>query len=134
MPSIPALPKGSSPTSDMPIGDLSRRSGVKVPTIRYYETIGLLPEVPRSAGNRRLYDPAMVDRLRFIRHARELGFDIEAIRDLLTLSERPQSSCAAADGIVMRHLATVEHLLRCSGVAVNTGPPFPPPGRREGPV
>ncbi|MGA0542196.1 MerR family transcriptional regulator [Neotabrizicola sp. VNH66] len=93
---------------NIPIGELSRRSRIKIPTIRYYESIGLIPRAPRSEGNRRFYDLAAVERLSFIRHARELGFDIEAIRDLLTLSEAPQSSCAEADGIVLRHLANVE--------------------------
>lgn len=93
---------------NIPIGELSRRSGVKVPTIRYYETIGLIPKAPRSDGNRRFYQSDAIDRLSFIRHARELGFDLNAIRDLLALSARPQSSCAQADGIVMQHLAKVE--------------------------
>lgn len=93
---------------NIPIGELSRRSHVKIPTIRYYESIGLIPKAPRSDGNRRLYGPDAIERLSFIRHARELGFEIEAIRDLLILSETPQSSCAEADGIVLRHLADVE--------------------------
>ena len=57
----------------IPIGGLSRMTGVKVPTIRYYESVGLMPEPPRTEGNRRLYGPRAVDRLRFIRHARAWG-------------------------------------------------------------
>ncbi|WP_370196863.1 MerR family DNA-binding transcriptional regulator, partial [Aurantimonas sp.] len=57
---------------NLAIGDLSRRTGVKIPTIRYYEEIGLLPAPPRSAGNRRLYGEAHLRRLGFVRHAREL--------------------------------------------------------------
>ena len=90
------------------IGDLSREAGVKVPTIRFYEEIGLLPAPPRTASNRRSYDEAAVTRLRFIRHARELGFEVEAIRALLRLSSEPQASCAEADRIARRHLAEVE--------------------------
>ena len=75
---------------DVPIGEAARRSGVKVPTIRYYEQIGLLPAPPRTEGNRRHYDAADLRRLAFIRHARELGFEIEAIRALLTLAGRPE--------------------------------------------
>jgi DNA-binding transcriptional MerR regulator len=90
------------------IGRLGQAAGVKVPTIRYYEQIGLLPEADRSAGNQRLYDRATLDRLAFIRHARELGFSLEAIRDLLSLSDRPDQSCAAADAIARAQLQAVQ--------------------------
>jgi hypothetical protein len=53
-----------------PIGEVARRAGLKVPTIRYYEQIGLLPPLPRSEGNRRCYHDSDVRRLLFIRHAR----------------------------------------------------------------
>lgn len=87
------------------IGKLGQSAGVKVPTIRYYEQIGLLPEPDRSAGNQRLYPRAALDRLAFIRHARALGFPLEAIRDLLSLSDHPDQSCAAADAIAKAQLA-----------------------------
>jgi DNA-binding transcriptional MerR regulator len=74
----------------------------------YYESIGLLREPPRTEGNRRLYGPDAVDRLRFIRHARELGFEVEAIRQLLDLSDEPDRSCAEADAIARRHLAEIK--------------------------
>ena len=90
------------------IGEASRRSGVKVPTIRYYEEIGLLPSPPRSDGNRRQYDDDDLRRLAFIRHARELGFEIEAIRTLLGLQDDKDRSCAAADAIASERLADVE--------------------------
>lgn len=90
------------------IGRLSKQTEVKVPTIRYYEQIGLLPQVERSAGNQRLYSPAALDRLRFIRHARDLGFPLESIRDLLKLSDEPDQSCAAADSIASTQLAQVQ--------------------------
>lgn len=89
------------------IGKLSGASGVKAPTIRYYEQIGLLPEPDRSSGNQRLYGPGALDRLRFIRHARELGFPLDAIRDLLSLSGQPEHSCAAADTIAKAQLGLV---------------------------
>lgn len=91
----------------MAIGDLSRKSGVKVPTIRYYEGIGLMPAPPRSEGNRRLYGAKAVDRLRFIRHARELGFEVEAIRELLDLAEQPQRSCTKVDALAREHLQAI---------------------------
>jgi DNA-binding transcriptional MerR regulator len=90
------------------IGKLSVATGVKVPTIRYYEEIGILPEAERSAGNQRLYGRMALDRLTFIRHARELGFPLDAIRDLLSLSDRPDQSCAAADAIARAQLVAVE--------------------------
>ena len=93
---------------DIPIGELSRQTGVKVPTIRYYEQVGLMPIPPRTAGWQRRYSPAQVSRLNFIRHARELGFEIEAIRELLTLSAEPDRSCLEVDAIARRHLADVE--------------------------
>ncbi|PZQ52422.1 MAG: MerR family transcriptional regulator [Rhodovulum sulfidophilum] len=87
------------------IGKLSLAAGVKVPTIRYYEGIGLLPEAERGEGNQRRYGPRALERLRFIRHARELGFPLEAIRALLGLSDHPEQSCSAADGVARAQLA-----------------------------
>jgi DNA-binding transcriptional MerR regulator len=96
----------------VPIGEAARRSGVKAPTIRYYEQIGLLAAPPRSESNRRHYDTADLRRLAFIRHARELGFEIEAIRTLLALQDDPSQPCATADGIAKARLAEVEQRIR----------------------
>lgn len=90
------------------IGEASRRCGVKVPTIRYYEQIGLLPAPPRTEGNRRTFDANDLRRLAFIRHARELGFEIDAIRTLLTLQDDPHQPCGTADAIARARLAEVE--------------------------
>lgn len=90
------------------IGEAARRSGVKAPTIRYYEQIGLLPAPPRTSGNRRHFDNGDLRRLAFIRHARELGFEIETIRTLLTLQDDPKQPCSAADAIARARLAEVE--------------------------
>jgi len=89
------------------IGKLSEATGVKVPTIRYYEQIDLLTEPSRTAGNQRLYDRKALERLAFIRHARDLGFSLEAIRELLGLSNDPGRPCAAVDEIAERQLAAV---------------------------
>lgn len=94
--------------TDLSIGELSRRVAVKVPTIRYYEQIGLLPAPPRTEGRQRRYAAQDVSHLRFIRHARELGFEVEDIRELLSLSARPEQPCEPADHIVLRHLESVE--------------------------
>ena len=91
----------------MSIGKLSVATGVKIPTIRFYEQIGLLPEPPRTASDRRLYDDAALRRLAFIRHARQLGFDLEAIRSLLDLSDHPDRPCGEANAIAERHLSEV---------------------------
>ncbi|GLS45865.1 MerR family transcriptional regulator [Methylobacterium brachythecii] len=93
---------------DIAIGELSRRTGVKVPTIRYYEQVGLMPVPPRTAGSQRRYSSAEVSRLNFIRHSRELGFEVDAIRELLTMNAHPDRSCADVDRIARRHLAEVE--------------------------
>jgi len=90
------------------IGGLAEQTGVKVPTIRYYESVGLLPPPPRTESNRRTYGPKDVKRLRFIRHARDLGFEVEAIRQLLSPADEPNRSCADADAIARQHLADIE--------------------------
>lgn len=96
----------------VPIGEAARQSGVKVPTIRYYEQIGLLPAPPRSEGNRRFYEAADLRRLSFIRHARELGFEIAAIKALLTLQDDPWQPCATADMIAKARLLDVTQRIR----------------------
>jgi DNA-binding transcriptional MerR regulator len=92
----------------LPIGALSRATGVKVPTIRFYEQIGLLPEPDRAENNRRTYGSAAVRRLRFVRHARDLGFDVDAIRQLLAMAADPDRGCGEAHEIARSHLAEVE--------------------------
>lgn len=94
------------------IGALANATGVKVATIRYYEGIGLLPAPPRTASNRRLYDGASVRRLRFIRHARELGFEVDDIRQMLTLTDQPDRSCQEVDAIAQRHLTEIDSRLK----------------------
>src|SRR5690625_5021470 len=89
------------------IGALAKRTDTKVQTIRYYEEIGLMPEPGRTAGGQRRYGEAELDRLAFIRHARQLGFNLEAIRELLELSDNPDRSCAEVDRIAQRQLAEV---------------------------
>ena len=83
-----------SASGDLTIGDLATRSGTTVQTIRYYEEQTLLPLARRSSGNQRRYTKTHLDRLKFIRHARELGFSIEDIRKLLALAEHPEQPCA----------------------------------------
>lgn len=90
------------------IGELARGTGCKVQTVRYYEQVGLMPEPRRTRGAQRRYRRRDLERLGFIRHARELGFGLEAIRGLLALSDEPERSCQAADAIARAHLAGIE--------------------------
>lgn len=94
------------------IGTLSRRTGVKVPTIRYYEQTGLLAPPQRTEGNQRRYSNQEAERLGFIKHARDLGFSIEAIRDLIELSDHPEKPCAQASRIASEQLAQVQERIR----------------------
>ena len=89
------------------IGQVARQTGVKVPTIRYYEQLTLLGVPVRTEGNQRRYTAAQADRLAFIRHARDLGLSIDDIRDLVRLSDHPERPCADADRIAGAHLAAV---------------------------
>ncbi|MGH1352846.1 MAG: MerR family transcriptional regulator [Methyloligellaceae bacterium] len=89
------------------IGTLSKQTGCKIPTIRWYEEQGLLPAAERTEGNQRRYGKNHLTILRFIRHARALGFDLEAIRQLLHLSSCSHHSPHEADEIAKKHLLEV---------------------------
>lgn len=89
------------------IGALSRRTGVKVPTIRYYEQIGLLAPLERTEGNQRRYDQEGLERLGFIRHARDLGLPLEMIRQMLTLDAHDSDQHAEIHALASAHLAEV---------------------------
>jgi MerR family transcriptional regulator, copper efflux regulator len=73
-------------TPSLTIGTVAKRAGVPIDTIRYYEREGLLPEPLRRASGYRSYNDSAVSRLRFIRRAKDLGFTLDEIRDLLALS------------------------------------------------
>jgi len=93
--------------SKFKIGALAKQTGTNVPTIRYYEEIGLLRPADRQAGGQRVYDDADVKRLTFIRRCRDFGFPIEQVRSLVGLVQDPQSSCMHARDMAEAHLATV---------------------------
>ncbi|MEO1918256.1 MAG: helix-turn-helix domain-containing protein [Paracoccaceae bacterium] len=90
------------------IGELSRKTGVKIPTIRYYEQMGLVDAPERSAGNQRRYSTRELERLTFIKHARDLGLKIDAIKELLELSAHPKQPCANANRIAATHLGAIK--------------------------
>ena len=93
---------------NLTIGALAKRAATKVQTIRFYEAEGLMPEPARSEGGQRRYSKTHADRLAFIRHARELGFPLDAIRELLGLVDKPDQPCARVDRVASDVLADVE--------------------------
>ena len=95
----------------MTIGRLSKAAGVKVTTIRYYESIGIMGEPDRSESGQRRYGDEAVQCLSFIRHARDLGFPMNAIRDLIQLQSAPGEDCAAVDVIANQQLSDVRKRL-----------------------
>ncbi len=90
------------------IGDLGKATGTKTETIRYYERIGLLPKPPRTSGNYRDYGQAELGRLSFIRRARDLGFSLDQVRELLRFSDDLNCDCAGIDRIAEAHLLEVD--------------------------
>ena len=90
------------------IGQLAERTGCKVQTIRYYEQVGVMPEASRTEGNQRRFGQVHLERLMFVRHCRELGFPLAAIRKLLRLADNPKQSCDAVDRLARYQLQQVE--------------------------
>ncbi len=93
------------------IGELGKATDTKVETIRYYERIGLLPRPPRTPGNYRTYGQAALDRLSFVRRARDLGFSLDDVRALLALADRRDDDCGTVDRLARAHLANIERKL-----------------------
>ena len=93
------------------IGKLAELTESNVPTIRYYEDIGLLPKARRNAGGHRTYDEADLKRMNFIRRCREFGFPIEQVRSLIALTERTDRNCMEARDLAQAHLNTVRDKL-----------------------
>lgn len=91
------------------IGELSHATGCRIQTIRYYEQVGLLPAPRRTEGKQRRFETSHLDRVNFIRHSRELGFSLGAIRELLNLADSREAPCAEVDRIAERQLRDVTH-------------------------
>jgi MerR family transcriptional regulator, mercuric resistance operon regulatory protein len=89
------------------IGALSKRTGVNIETIRFYERVGILPKPPRSAGGHRIYSQELSLRLGFVRRSRELGFSLDEIRGLLQLVDSGRYTCAEVKAITLDHLADI---------------------------
>lgn len=94
------------------IGGLASRTGLSAPTIRYYESIGLLPKASRSATGYRRYTEATVAELRFIKKAQALGFTLEEIGEILKLSRAGGTPCAHVLDLARRHLSAVDERMQ----------------------
>jgi Hg(II)-responsive transcriptional regulator len=90
------------------IGRLAEATGVHLETIRYYERIGLIQEPERTAGGHRSYGSQDLERLRFIRCSRDLGFGLDAIRDLLQLTHSSEGACESVQALTREHLAAID--------------------------
>src|SRR5262245_44738397 len=97
----------ASRAEHIPIGELSRFSGVNIETIRYYERIKMLPAPQRSVSGRRLYGVTDMRMLAFIRRSRELGFSLNDIRALLRLGAPGRASCSEVKVIATHHLEDI---------------------------
>lgn len=98
--------------NDMTIGHLAAKAQCSVPTIRYYEEIGLLPEAARLSGGHRVYGDGDLHRLTFIRRCRDFGFPIEQVRELVALLGAPGRDCTAARDLAAQHLGDVRSKLK----------------------
>jgi MerR family mercuric resistance operon transcriptional regulator len=92
---------------DIPIGELSRRTGVNIETIRYFERVGILAKPPRTASGRRVYGADHVRDLGFIRRSRELGFTPAEVRAIMALGGPDQAPCSQVREIAFHHLERV---------------------------
>ncbi len=99
-------------TNELTIGALADATSCTVPTIRYYEEIGLLPEATRRSGGHRVYSERDLRRLTFIRRCREFGFPIEQVRELVALTGSPESDCTVARDLAAHHLGDVRRKLK----------------------
>lgn len=98
-------------TATLTIGEIGRRTGTKVETIRYYEKIGLLAPPGRTQGNYRAYGEDDLARLSFIRRTRDLGFSIDQVRMLVSLSDDDARDCTTVDEIASAHLQEIDRKL-----------------------
>jgi MerR family mercuric resistance operon transcriptional regulator len=99
--------EGHASVKAMQRGALARATGCNLETIRYYETIGVMPDPPRDPNGYRNYGEDHVRRLRFITRARALGFSLDEIKGLLSLVDSHSQTCAQVEGVAAAHLKEV---------------------------
>lgn len=95
----------------MKIGDVAKRSGLKVETVRFYEAEGLIDPPSRTGGNYRVYERSHLDRLSFVKRARDLGFTLDQVRELLRLADEPGGSCQDVDAMATIQVAEIDRKL-----------------------
>lgn len=98
----------NTPPPSLTIGTVAKRAGVPIDTIRYYEREGLLPQPLRRASGYRSYNETAISRLRFIRRAKDLGFTLDEIRDLLALSSDRRGGVKAVRKRAEHRLAGID--------------------------
>jgi len=98
--------------TELRTGELAKRGGVNVESLRFYEREGLLPEPPRRPSGYRRYPPDAVSRVRFIKRTQELGFSLREIKELLTLKVDPETTCADLKALTEAKIADVEQKIR----------------------
>jgi MerR family mercuric resistance operon transcriptional regulator len=106
------MAKDHGTASDLKRSDLARLTGCNLETIRYYESVGLMPDPPRSPAGHRRYGRPHVERLSFVMRARDLGFTMEEIRGLLALVDRGRHTCAEVERMGRHHLGVVRAKIR----------------------
>ena len=94
------------------IGELSRRTGVNIETVRYYEKIGLMPKPNRSEGGNRLYNDVQLQRLFFIKRCREIGFSQSEIKALLLMIDHENVTCAEVHSFTTAHIADIRQRIK----------------------
>lgn len=94
------------------IGEMSKRTGVNIETVRYYERINIMPKPDRTAGGNRQYNHDQLKRLTFIKTSRELGFSIDEVRALLKMVDRQNFTCGEVHGLTIGHLASVREKIK----------------------
>src|SRR5688572_13067672 len=104
------LPQKIAMNEGLQIGEVAKRAGVSIDTLRYYEKVKLLPRAGRSTGGFRLFAAEHVDRVRFIKHAQELGFSLDEIRDLLATGGTEE--CRKVRDLLKRKIAEMDERLK----------------------
>lgn len=96
----------------MRIGELADQSGVSAKTLRFWESAGLLADPARTPSGYRNYEPEVLDRLDFIRHAQAAGLTIAEIRQVLAIADNGEPPCAHVTDLIDQHLEDVDHRIR----------------------